>query len=107
MSPLLRFCNQPLSALGGLAWRGAQRLAMNVIEAGALNLAGFVRSTAGRIGLVNEIRGGVVVAGPVAIPHAYVNTAVPTDPRVSAADFFDDAISFFTGLDEGSFCGLL
>jgi ribosomal protein S18 acetylase RimI-like enzyme len=74
---------------------------MDVIEAGALNLAGFVRSTAGRIGLVNEIRGGVVVAGPVAIPHAYVNTAVPTDPRVSAADFFDDAISFFTGLGRG------
>jgi ribosomal protein S18 acetylase RimI-like enzyme len=71
---------------------------MEVTQAGALNLAGFVRSTAGRIGSVEEIRGGVVVAGPIAVPNAYVNTAIPTDPCVLAADFFGDAISFFAGL---------
>jgi ribosomal protein S18 acetylase RimI-like enzyme len=72
---------------------------MDVIEAGALNLAGFVQSTAGRIGSVKEIRGGVVVAGPIAVPHAYVNTAIPTDPNDSVADFFDDAVSFFASLE--------
>jgi hypothetical protein len=41
---------------------------MEVTQAGALNLAGFVRSTAGHIGSVEEIRGGVVVAGPIAVP---------------------------------------
>ena len=44
-----------------------------------------------------DIRGGVVVAGPVAVPNAYVNTAIPTDPSVSAGDFFDDAVGFFAG----------
>ncbi len=72
---------------------------MDVNQAGTLNLAGFVRSTAGRIGSVTDIRGGAAVAGPVAVPNAYVNTAIPTDPSVSAADFFDDAISFFAGLE--------
>jgi ribosomal protein S18 acetylase RimI-like enzyme len=65
---------------------------------GALNLAGFVRSTAGRKGTVKEIRGGVAVAGPYGVPNAYVNTAVPTDLRYSAVDFFDDAVEFFAGL---------
>jgi ribosomal protein S18 acetylase RimI-like enzyme len=69
-----------------------------VTEAGALNLAGFVRSTAGRKGSVKDVRGGVAVAGPFNVPHAYVNTAVPTDPSVSAVDFFDDAVQFFSGL---------
>ena len=72
---------------------------MDVNQAGALNLAGFVRSTAGRIGSVADIRGGVVVAGPVAVPNAYVNTAIPTDQGASDAEFFDDAISFFSGLE--------
>jgi ribosomal protein S18 acetylase RimI-like enzyme len=73
--------------------------AVDVNAAGALNLAGFVRSTAGRIGSTAEIRGGVVVAGPVAVPNAYVNTAIPTDPGVSAAKFFTDATSFFADRD--------
>ncbi len=71
---------------------------MHVNQAGALNLAGFVRLTAGRIGSVADIRGGVAIAGPVTVPHAYVDTAIPTDPRVTAAEFFDDAINFFAGL---------
>lgn len=63
--------------------------------AGTVNLAGFVRATAGRTGDSADIRGGVVVAGPVAVVHGYVDAAFPTDVSVSASDFFDDAISFF------------
>ncbi len=74
-------------------------LVMDVEQAGALNLAGFVQSTAGRIGSVKPISGGVAVAGPVAVPNGYVNTAIPTDPMVSAAEFFEEAISFFAGLE--------
>ena len=74
-------------------------MAVDIFQAGALNLAGFVRSTAGRIGVVTNIRGGVVVAGPVAVPNGYVNAAIPTDPGASAGDFFDDAIASFAGLE--------
>jgi hypothetical protein len=81
-------------------------LVTDVVEAGALNLAGFVQSTAGRIGSVKEIRGGVVVAGPIAVPNAYVNTAIPTDPNESAADFFGDAISFLPAWNGCLCCGL-
>ncbi len=71
---------------------------MNVTVEGGMNLAGFVRATAGRKGSIADIRGGVAVAGPFGVPNAYVNTAVPTDPTVSAVDFFDDAVQFFNEL---------
>lgn len=63
-----------------------------------MNLAGFVRSTAGRIGTTEEIRGGVVVAGPVSVPNGYVNAAIPMESSVSPAAFFDDAYAFFAAL---------
>ncbi len=66
---------------------------------GALNLSEFVRSTAGRIGSSQEIRGGIVVAGPVPVANGYVNAAIPTDTSIAPADFFDDACTFFAQLD--------
>jgi ribosomal protein S18 acetylase RimI-like enzyme len=72
---------------------------VDVMQAGALNLAGFVGSTAGRLGVVKDIRGGVAVAGPIPVSHAYVTTAIPTRPGSSAVEFFDDAVSFFAGLE--------
>jgi ribosomal protein S18 acetylase RimI-like enzyme len=74
---------------------------VDVRDGGAVNLAGFVAATAGRFGVVSELRGGVAVAGPIALPHAYVNTAVPTNGKVVAADFVDDALAFFAGLGRG------
>lgn len=74
-------------------------LAVDAHQAGALNLAGFIRSTAGRTGTVADLSGGVAVAGPLAIAHGYVNAAVPTTPGTSPARFLDDAIEFFAGLD--------
>lgn len=61
--------------------------------AGAVNLAGFVRATAGRLGTSADIAGGV--AGPVAVAHSYVDTAIPTDVTVAPSVFFDAACSFF------------
>jgi ribosomal protein S18 acetylase RimI-like enzyme len=72
---------------------------VDVVQAGAVNLAGFIGSTAGRIGTVEPIHGGVAIAGPVAVPNAYVNAAIPTGASVSAAQFFDDAMDFFAGLE--------
>jgi ribosomal protein S18 acetylase RimI-like enzyme len=74
---------------------------VEIHEAGAINLAGFVCSTAGRTGTVADICGGVAVAGPVPLVHGYVTTAVPTNPAASAADFVDEAVGFFAGLDRG------
>lgn len=71
---------------------------MDIDAAGAINLAGFVRATAGRIGTSADIRGGVAVAGPVAVVHGYVDTAIPTDVAVPAATFFGDAVDFFGSL---------
>lgn len=68
---------------------------MEITTAGALNLAGFVRATAGRLGTSADIVGGVAVAGPVAVAHSYVDTAIPTDLTVAPSAFFDDACSFF------------
>jgi ribosomal protein S18 acetylase RimI-like enzyme len=72
---------------------------MNIALMGALNLAEFVRSTAGRIGSYREIRGGVVVAGPVPVANGYVNAAIPTDVSISPVEFFDAANAFFTPLN--------
>jgi ribosomal protein S18 acetylase RimI-like enzyme len=68
---------------------------VNIGNGGALNLAGFVRATAGRVGTSSDLRGGVGVAGPVAVVHGYVDAAIPTDLAVPAATFFDDATAFF------------
>lgn len=66
--------------------------------AGAINLAGFVRATAGRLGTSADIPGGVAVAGPLAVVNSYVDTAVLTDVTVTPAAFFDEATSFFESL---------
>lgn len=73
-------------------------LVVDAHQAGALNLAGFIRSTAGRTGTVADLTGGVVIAGPLAIAHGYVNAAVPT-PGSSPARFLDDAADFFAALN--------
>lgn len=72
---------------------------MDLHQAGAQNLAGFVRSTAGRTGTVAELPGGVAIAGPIAVAHGYVDTAVPTAADTPPADFIDAAIEVFAGLD--------
>lgn len=74
-------------------------LAVDACQAGAINLAGFIGSTAGRTGTVADFTGGVAVAGPLAITHGYVNAAVPTVAGSSAARFLDDAVEFFAGLN--------
>jgi ribosomal protein S18 acetylase RimI-like enzyme len=68
---------------------------VDVVDAGALNLVGFVRGTAGREGSSADLRGGVGVAGPVPVAHAYVDAAVPTDLAVPARTFLDEAVVFF------------
>lgn len=68
---------------------------MEITTAGAINLAGFVRATAGRLGTSADIAGGVAIAGPVAVTHSYVDTAIPTDVTVVPSVFFDAACSFF------------
>jgi ribosomal protein S18 acetylase RimI-like enzyme len=72
---------------------------MDIASLGAQNLTQFVRSTAGRIGSSQAIRGGVVVAGPVSVANGYVNAAIPTDTSIAPAEFFDDAYSFFSQFD--------
>lgn len=68
---------------------------MDIGAEGLANLAGFVRATAGRRGTSADVRGGVVVAGPVPVTHAYVDAAFPTDADASPADFLEDATAFF------------
>jgi ribosomal protein S18 acetylase RimI-like enzyme len=67
-------------------------------QAGAVNLAEFVRATAGRKGTHADVRGGVAVASTFAVANGYVNAAVLTDPSVEAVHFFDDACDFFAPL---------
>jgi ribosomal protein S18 acetylase RimI-like enzyme len=90
--------SSPVPGVKSVEWSGfdARSWGMNVNQSGALNLAGFVRSTAGRNGLVKEVDGGVLVAGPIAVPNAYVTAAIPTGNGSSTAKFLDEAISFFS-----------
>jgi ribosomal protein S18 acetylase RimI-like enzyme len=78
-----------------LADRSASIRPVGIREAGAINLAGFVRATAGRKGVSADVRGGVAVAGPVAVLHGYVDAAIPTDLTVPASVFVEESISFF------------
>jgi ribosomal protein S18 acetylase RimI-like enzyme len=74
-------------------------VAMDDKQAGAINLAEFVRATAGRNGIHADVRGGVVVASTFAVANGYVNAAVLTDPSCSPTDFFDEACAFFSALN--------
>jgi GNAT superfamily N-acetyltransferase len=71
---------------------------MDDLTLGAENLAAFVATTAGRTGTVAEIRGGLAVAGPVAVANGFVDGTVPIDAGSSPADLLDDAIRFYAAL---------
>lgn len=68
---------------------------MSDLSLGATNLAEFLAATAGRKGVVARLRGGLAVAGPIAVANAYVDGAVPTDPTVSPAVFLEDVTAFY------------
>ena len=62
---------------------------------GSTNLAAFIAATAGRNGTVATLPGGVAVAGPVAVPNAFVDAAVSTDANCSPVEFLDDVTAFY------------
>jgi hypothetical protein len=76
-------------------WKDAP---MDQLALGAENLAAFVATTAGRTGRVDDVRGGLVIAGPVAVANGFVDGAVQTDASSSPRDFLDDATAFYTEL---------
>ena len=68
---------------------------MSIEMRGAANLAGFVGATAGRRGSVAEVPGGVAVASPFPVNHAYVNMAIRVDPGIGASAFLNACRSVF------------
>ena len=74
---------------------------MDVLGAGAQNLATAIGRIAGRRGSVAQLRGGTAVAGPIELANGYVNAAVPTDHDATVDDFLDDAAGFFADLRSG------
>jgi ribosomal protein S18 acetylase RimI-like enzyme len=80
------------------SWLICDDWAVDNMAAGAINLTGFVRATAGRRGSSVDLPGGVAIAGPVAVVNGYVDTAILTDPTMPPAAFFEAAISFFQSL---------
>jgi hypothetical protein len=67
--------------------------------AGAVNLAEFVRATAGRKGTHAYLRDGIAISSPFPVSNGYVNTAVSTREHTPDG-FVDEAIAFFA--DRGS-----
>jgi ribosomal protein S18 acetylase RimI-like enzyme len=64
-------------------------------EGGGRNLAEFIRATAGRRGSVQEVHGGLAVAGPLAVENAYITAAILNDCSHGPSEFFDESVSFF------------
>ena len=59
------------------------------------NLAGFIAATAGRIGTVGDLPGGVAVASAVPVANGYVNAVFRTDPDASTTALLEGARVFF------------
>jgi ribosomal protein S18 acetylase RimI-like enzyme len=66
--------------------------------AGAINLAEYVRATAGRKGTCADLPDGLVVASPFPVSNGYVNAAISTRERTPAG-FVDSAKAFFAERD--------
>jgi GNAT superfamily N-acetyltransferase len=65
----------------------------------AQNLAAYIAATAGRRGKVRQLATGTLVASPVAVTHAYVTAAVPTDTVAPPDTFVNQAVEFFAEME--------
>jgi ribosomal protein S18 acetylase RimI-like enzyme len=71
---------------------------MNVRDAGAHNLASFVAATSGRRGSSATVRGGMAIAGPMAVANGFIDAVVRLDVAVPVDQLLDDADEFFRPL---------
>jgi ribosomal protein S18 acetylase RimI-like enzyme len=74
-----------------------QDFRVNSYQAGAINLAEFVRATAGRNGAHCDVLEAVCVASPVPVPNGYVNAVMPVDTVTQPSALLDQACKFFGG----------